>query len=91
VSKQAFSKARGKLDPEIVRGSFVVTSQTMVACEDLSYYKGKYRLCAVDGSDAVLDNARELLEEFGGSGRTKDCATATRLPAGRWSHCAMTP
>ena len=76
VSKQAFSKARGKLDPGIVKGSFEVTTKTMTECEDLEYYKGKYRLCATDGSDASLDNAAELLEHFGGSGRNKDCATA---------------
>jgi len=76
VSKQAFSKARGKLDPEVVRGSFELTAKTMVECEDLEYYRGKYRLCAIDGSDAELDNAVELLEQFGGSGRNKDCATA---------------
>lgn len=76
VSKQALSKARGKLDPEIVKGSFKITSVTMTECEDLEYYKGKYRLCAVDGSDAALDNSRELIEHFGGSGRNKDCATA---------------
>jgi len=76
VSKQAFSKARGKLDPMIVKGSYEVTTKTMTECEDLEYYKGKYRLCAVDGSDGELDNAAELLEHFGGSGRNKDCATA---------------
>ena len=76
MSKQAFSKARGKLDPEVVKGSFEVTAKTMVECEDLEYYRGKYRLCAIDGSDASLDNAAELLEHFGGSGANKDCATA---------------
>ena len=76
VSKQAFSKARGKVDPMIVKGSFEVTTKTMLECEDLEYYKGKYRLCAVDGSDGALDNAAELLKHFGGSGRNKDCATA---------------
>ena len=50
VSKQAFSKARGKLDPEIVKGSFKLTTKTMVECEDLEDYNGKYRLCAVDGA-----------------------------------------
>ena len=74
VSKQAFSKARVNLDPEVVKGSFEITTKTMVGCEDLEYYKGKYRLCATDGSDAALDNA--LLEDFGGSGKNKDCATA---------------
>ena len=34
VSKQAFSKARGKLDPEIIRVSFELTTKTMVKCED---------------------------------------------------------
>jgi hypothetical protein len=33
-------------------------------------------LCAVDLSDIALDNAAELLEHFGGSGKNKDCAMA---------------
>ena len=33
VSKQAFSKAREKLEPEIVKGSFKITSATMTECE----------------------------------------------------------
>ena len=76
VSKQAMSKGREKLEPEIVKGSFEITAKAMSECEDLEYYKGKYRLCAIDGSDAVLDNSEELLKVFGGSGRNKDCATA---------------
>jgi len=76
VSKQAFSKARTFLDPEIVRKSFVGTAEILSSCEDLELYRGKYRLCAIDGSDLILDNADELLVYFGGSGRNKDCATA---------------
>ena len=76
VSKQAFSKARTKLDPEILKESFLLTAQTLSGCEDLELYRGRYRLCAIDGSDIILDNAKELLEHFGGSGGKKDCATA---------------
>ena len=76
VSKQALSKARGKLDPDIVKASFVETAQTLSNCEDLELYRGKYRLCAIDGSDLILDNADEILTHFGGSGRNNDCATA---------------
>lgn len=76
VSKQAFSKARTHLDPEIVRLSFIETAQMMSSCEDLELYRGKYRLCAIDGSDVILDNATELLTHFGGSGSNSDCATA---------------
>ena len=47
-------------------------------CEDLEYYKGKYRLCAMDGSDVALDNNKELLGYFGGSGRNRDCAMAIK-------------
>jgi hypothetical protein len=74
VSKQALSKAKGKLDPEVVKNSFLLTTKTLLECEDLEYFKGKYRLCAIDGSDVALDNA--LLEHFGGSGRNRDCAMA---------------
>jgi len=76
VSKQAFSKARTNLDPDIVKMSFTLTAQTLSNCEDLELYRGKYRLCAIDGSDLILDNAKELLEHFGGSGSKNDCATA---------------
>jgi len=76
VSKQALSKARGKLDPDIVKASFVQTAQTLSSCEDLELYRGKYRLCAIDGSDIILDNAEEILTYFGGSGSKRDCATA---------------
>jgi hypothetical protein len=76
VTKQAFSKARTKLDPEVVRDSFRITAQTLCSCEDLELYREKYLLCAIDGSTVALDNAKELLEHFGGSGSKKDCATA---------------
>jgi hypothetical protein len=74
VSKQAFSKARTNLDPEILRESFIITADTMSSCEDIELYKGKFRLGVIDGADVTLDNAPELLEYFGGSGRNRDCA-----------------
>jgi hypothetical protein len=76
VSKQSFSKARTNLDPDIVKSSFMITAQTLSGCDDLELYRGKYRLCAIDGSDIVLDNAKELLEHFGGSGSKSDCVKA---------------
>ena len=74
VTKQAFSRARAKLDPDIVKASFELTAKTLSECDDLELFKGKFRLCAFDGSDIALDNA--LLEDFGGSGSKKDCAMA---------------
>jgi hypothetical protein len=76
VTKQAFSKARTNLDPDVVKSSFRLTAETMSGAEDLTLYRNRYRLCAIDGSDVVLDNAKELLDHFGGSGPNKDCATA---------------
>jgi hypothetical protein len=76
VSKQALSKARTNLDPSIVKESFLLTTNTILGCEDLEYFKGKYRLCAMDGSEVALDNNPELLGYFGGSGPNKDCAMA---------------
>ncbi len=76
VTKQAFSKARTYLDPDILKESFILTAKTLSSCDDLELYRGKYRLCAIDGSELVLDNAKDLLTHFGGSGRNKDCATA---------------
>jgi hypothetical protein len=76
VSKQALSKARTYLEPDILKESFLLTAKTMSACDDLELFKGRYRLCAMDGSDVALDNADELFEHFGGSGRNRDCTMA---------------
>ena len=76
MTKQAFSKARTHLDPDVIKASFLLTTKTLLGCEDLELYKGKFRLCAFDGSDIALDNAPELLNHFGGSGRNADCAMA---------------
>jgi len=76
VSKQALSKARTNLDPDIIKASFEITANTMSSCEDLELYKEKFRLCAIDGSDLALDNAPELIRHFGGSGSNHDCAMA---------------
>ena len=76
VSKQAFSKARGNLAPEIVEDSFRLTTRIISECDDLELFKGRFRLCAIDGSDVALDNADELLKYFGGSGKNKDCVMA---------------
>jgi hypothetical protein len=35
VSKQAFSKARTNLDPDVVKESFLQTARTLSSCEDL--------------------------------------------------------
>lgn len=75
VSKQAFSKARGKLDPEVVRDSFRLTASTLASCDDLLLWKDKYRLCAVDGSCVALENEPAIVEHFGCSGSKKDAAT----------------
>lgn len=76
VTKQARSKARTKLDPDVVKKSFELTAETLLECDDLELFKGRYRLCAIDSSDLALDNAKELIGHFGGSGKNKDCAMA---------------
>lgn len=76
VSKQAFSKARTNLSPEIVKSSFELTARTLASCEDLTLWKGKYRLSAIDGSDVALENEAAIMEHFGCSGSKKDAATA---------------
>ena len=76
VTKQALSKARTNLDPDIVKTSFEMTAKAMSGCEDLELYKGRFRLCAFDGSDIALDNSVDLYVHFGGAGRNADCAMA---------------
>jgi hypothetical protein len=76
VSKQAFSKARTNLDPDIVKASFELTTQVICSCDDLRLYKGRYRLCAIDGSAVTLDNNKELKAKFGCSGSAGNSATA---------------
>lgn len=76
VSKQAVSKARTNLDPAFIKGCFVEAAIEGTKCSDLNLFKGKYRLCAIDGSDVALDNAPALKQEFGCSGRAKNATTA---------------
>jgi hypothetical protein len=76
VSKQAFSQARAKLDPDVVKSSFELTARTLASCDDLELWKGKYRLCAIDGSDIALENEVPIIEHFGCSGSKKNAATA---------------
>ena len=76
MTKQAFSKARTKLDPDIVKSSFELTASTLAGCDDLELWKGKYRLCAIDGSDIALENGVPVIEHFGCSGSKKNAATA---------------
>jgi len=75
VSKQAFSKARMRLNPEYVRGFFDDTAEIAASDETLDSYKGM-RLIVFDGSDIALENTRELRENFGVSGPGKGVATA---------------
>lgn len=76
VSKQAVSKARTNLDPDIIKEIFTMTVKETCKCSDLELYNKKYRLCAIDGSDIALDNANELKEYFGCSGSAKNATTA---------------
>lgn len=76
VSKQAVSKARTNLDPNIIKELFTMTVKEVCKCSDLELYNKKYRLCAIDGSDIALDNADALKEYFGCSGSAKNATTA---------------
>ena len=75
VSKQAVSKARTNLNPDIIKELFVDTAKGFSKCSDLKLWNKKYRLCAIDGSDIALDNAHELKEYFGCSGSAKNATT----------------
>jgi len=70
------SKARGDFDPNFVKTCFTDLVKEGVSCSDMELFKGKYRLCAIDGSDIALDNAPALKKEFGCSGRAKNATTA---------------
>lgn len=76
VSKQAVSKARINLDPDFIKKCFLELVNEGVWCSDMELFKGKYRLCAIDGSDIALDNAPALKKEFGCSGSAKNATTA---------------
>ena len=76
VSKQALSKARTNVNPDIFKESFYLTAKTMSGLEDLELYKNRFRLCVFDGSTIALDNAQVLKEEFGCSGSKQNAATA---------------
>lgn len=76
VSKQAISKARTNLKPTVIKDLFLYTAEVFCQCEDIKLWKNKYRLCAIDGSDIALDNAKELKEHFGCCGKGKKATTA---------------
>jgi hypothetical protein len=75
VSKQAFSKARQQLNPEIVRGFFDRSAQIGAEDPTLSHYRGM-RLIAIDGSYIELENTKELRQAFDCSGPGDGQATA---------------
>ena len=75
VSKQAFSQARRNLDPEFIRGFVDTTAEIAAKDYTLATYQGR-RLIAIDGSDIALENAPELIREFGCSGSKRSAATA---------------
>jgi hypothetical protein len=75
ISKQALSKARKNLNPEIIRELAYTSSEVLSKDEDMPKYKGM-PLIAIDGSDVALENTKELIAEFGCSGPKKDAATA---------------
>jgi hypothetical protein len=68
VSKQAFSKSRGNIDPDIIKELFYLTTKTILECDDLELYKNVFRICAIDASAVALDNAPSLKNHFGVSG-----------------------
>jgi len=76
VSKQAVSKARTNLNPDIIEGAFIDQTKKFRKCDDIKLWKEKYQICAIDGSDIALDNSTELKSFFGCSGKTNDATTA---------------
>lgn len=75
ISKQAFSKARQFLNPEIVRSFYDKTAQVGADDPTLIGYRGM-RVIAMDGSYAALENTKELKAAFGCSGPEGNAATA---------------
>ena len=76
VSKQAFSKARTGLNYLVIVHLFTKILRRMCKIKDLDYYNGKYRLCAMDGSDVALYNSVELIEKYGCSGGSTKAVSA---------------
>lgn len=76
VSKQAVSKARTNLNPNVIKDLFMYTAEGFCKCDDIELWKNKYRLCAIDGSDIALDNANNLYEHFGSCRKDKKATTA---------------
>lgn len=75
VTKQAFSQARKRLNPDYVRQFADMTSEVAAGDEDNITYAGM-PLIAIGGSDIALENTAELKREFGCSGSKKSAATA---------------
>jgi hypothetical protein len=77
ISKQAFSKARQNIDPELFRYLFrTATVEPFMEPDVAERYKG-YRVFAVDGTDIEIEPTKENLEYYG----TKGSDTACRAKA----------
>jgi len=75
VTKQAVSKARTNLNPEAIKYIFTDIRNNMCKVKDLEYW-GRYRLCAMDGSDIALYNSLELKELYGTLGGSEKAVGA---------------
>lgn len=76
LTKQAMSKSRTNFNPDVIKNLFLYTVEGFCQCTDITLWKNKYRLCAIDGSDVALDNAKELKAHFGCCGKGNQATTA---------------
>jgi hypothetical protein len=75
-SQQAASKARTNLNPNIFKLLFKKTVIIMNSVDEPKLWQGRFRLCALDGTDFAVHNSEELKQHFGCAGRGSQAATA---------------
>jgi hypothetical protein len=75
VSKQAFSQARQKINPEAFKELFEIGIHEAAKNHELSRFEG-FTPIAIDGSTLALDNTEELKAFFGCSGPANNSCTA---------------
>ncbi|MDR0898051.1 MAG: IS4 family transposase, partial [Oscillospiraceae bacterium] len=76
-SKQAFSAARGRIDPSAFKELFEMVVHELFAQDGIKRIKG-YRLFAIDGTDMMLAQSAEIREKF-------TSVSGSRLPHARAS------
>ena len=93
ITKQAFSKARLHISPEAFKELFLMTSKIILDEKKIKKFKN-YRIFAIDGTELILSNSKELHRVFSGRKTTAPRARTSIMCDvlnGGIIHCEISP